>query len=130
MTRESTLHGLYMQALAALRTGRSADAITLLDSLLALEPDYKDAADRRDAARRSQRSATSYERGRAAQAAGNWGSAVVEYTAITDAEPDYRDVPKRLADCTKRQQVASLLRNCACTPAPASGRRSSPSATS
>ena len=107
VTRESTLHGLYMQALAAMRTGRHADAITLLDSLLALEPDYKDAADRRDAARRSQRSAASYERGRAAEAAGNWASAVVEYTAIT--EPDYRDASKRLADCTKHQQVASLL---------------------
>ena len=109
MTRESTLHGLYMQALAAMRTGRPADAITLLDSLLALDPDYKDAADRRDAARRSQRSAANYERGGAAEAAGNWASAVAEYTAITDIEPDYRDVPKRLADCTKHQQTTSLL---------------------
>jgi tetratricopeptide (TPR) repeat protein len=109
MTHESTLHGLYMQALAAMRTGRPADAITLLDSLLALEPDYKDAADRRDAARRNQRSAASYERGRAAEAAGNWASAVAEYTAITDTEPDYRDVSKRLADCTKHQQTTSLL---------------------
>jgi tetratricopeptide (TPR) repeat protein len=109
VSRESTLHGLYMQALAAMRTGRHAEAVTLLDSLLALEPNYRDAADRRDAARRSQRSATSYQRGRAAEAAGNWGSAVVEYTAVTDAEPDYRDVSKRRADCTARQQIASLL---------------------
>jgi tetratricopeptide (TPR) repeat protein len=109
MTRESTLHGLYMQALAAMRVGRPADAITLLDSLLALDPDYRDAADRRDASRRSQRSAANYERGRAAEAAGNWASAVAEYTAITDAEPDYRDVSKRLADCTKHQQIAGLL---------------------
>ena len=108
VARESALHGLYMQALAAMRTGRHAEAITLLDSLLALEPNYRDAADRRNAARRSQRSATSYERGRAAEAAGNWGSAVVEYTAITDTEPGYRDVSKRLADCTTRQQVAGL----------------------
>ena len=99
---------LYMQALAAMRTERYADAITLLDSLLALEPSYRDAADRRDAARRSQRSATCYERGRAAEAAGNWASAVAEYTAIIDSEPDYRDASKRLADCTRRQQVASL----------------------
>ena len=108
VARESTLHGLYMQALAAMRTGRHADAMTLLDSLLALEPNYRDAADRRDAARRSQRSATSYQRGRAAEAAGNWGSAIAEYTAITDTEPGYRDVSKRLADCTTRQQIASL----------------------
>ena len=104
--RESTLNGLYMQALAAIRTGRDADAITLLDSLLALEPDYKDAADRRDAARRSQQSAASYERGRSAEDAGNWAAAVAEYTAI--AEPDYRDVSQRLADCTRRQQIANL----------------------
>ncbi len=106
VARESTVHEMYMQALAAMRTGRHGDAIPLLDSLLALEPNYRDAADQRDAARRSQRSATSYQRGRAAEAAGNWGSAIAEYTAIT--EPGYRDVPKRLADCTARQQIASL----------------------
>ena len=108
VAHESTLHGLYMQALAAMRTERYADAITLLDSLLALEPSYRDAADRRDAARRSQRSAECYQRGRAAEAAGNWASAVAEYTATIDTEPDYRDASKRLADCTRRQQVASL----------------------
>ena len=106
VARESTLHELYVQALAAMRTGRHTDAIPLLDSLLALEPNYRDAADQRDAARRSQRSATSYQRGRAAEAAGNWGSAIAEYTAIT--EPGYRDVSKRLADCTARRQIASL----------------------
>src|SRR5271166_4482205 len=104
---ESTLHEMYMQALAAMRTGRHTDAIPLLDSLLALEPNYRDAADQRDAARRTQRSATNYQRGRAAEAAGNWGSAITEYTAIN--EPAYRDVSKRLADCTAQQQIASLL---------------------
>jgi hypothetical protein len=103
---ESTLQGLYMQALAAMRTGRHADALTLFDSLLTLEPDYRDAADRRDAARSSHQSAASYERGRAAEAVGNWAAAVAEYAAIT--EPDYRDVSQRLADNTRRQQIASL----------------------
>ena len=107
VARESALHQLYIQALAAMRTGRHTDAIPLLDSLLALEPNYRDAADQRDAARRSQRSATSYRQGCAAEAAGNWGSAIAEYTAIT--EPGYRDVSKRLADCTARQRSASLL---------------------
>src|SRR5215470_112051 len=109
VARESTLNGLYMQALAAMRTGRHADAITLLDSLLALEPHYRDAADRRDVARLRQRSAASYQRGRAAEAAGDWASAVAEYTAITKSEPDYRDASQRLADCTRNQQIASLL---------------------
>jgi tetratricopeptide (TPR) repeat protein len=108
VAHESTLHGLYMQALAAIRTERYADAITLLDSLLALEPDYRDAADRRDATRRSQRSAESYQRGRVAEAAEDWASAVAEYTATIDSEPDYLDASKRLADCTRRQQAASL----------------------
>jgi len=108
VARESTLHGLYMQALAAMRTGRHADAVTLLDSLLALEPNYRDAAARRDAARRSQRAEASYQRGRAAEAAGNWDSAMAEYSAITDTEPGYRDVSKRLADCTLRQRIAGL----------------------
>ena len=107
--RESTLRGLYMQALAAMRTGRHAEAITLLDSLLALDPDYEDAVERRDTARRRQRLAASYERGLAAEAAGDWASAIVEYTAITDTESDYHDASQRLADCTSRQQVANLL---------------------
>jgi tetratricopeptide (TPR) repeat protein len=107
--RESTLRGLYMQALAAMRTGRHAEAITLFDSLLALDPNYEDAVERRDTARRRQRLAASYERGLAAEAAGDWPSAIVEYTAITDTESDYRDAAQRLANCTRRQQVASLL---------------------
>jgi hypothetical protein len=98
-----------MQALAAMRTGRHAEAITLLDSLLALDPNYEDAVERRDTARRSQRLAASYDRGVAAEAAGDLASAIVEYTAITDTESDYRDASERLADCTNRQQVASLL---------------------
>src|SRR5215471_9500531 len=77
--RESTLRGLYVQALAAIRTGRDAEAIALLDSLLALEPDYEDAAERRDTARRSQRLAAGYERGLAAEAAENWAAAISEY---------------------------------------------------
>ena len=107
--QESTLRGLYMQALAAMRTGRHAEAITLLDSLLALDPDYEDAAERRDTARRRQRVTASYERGLAAEAAGDWASATAEYTAIIEIEPDHRDAAQRLADCTRRQQVASLL---------------------
>lgn len=107
--QESTARGLYMQALAAMRTGRHAEAITLLDSLLALDPDYEDAAERRDTARRRQRLAASYERGLAAEAAGDWASAAAEYTAVIDIEPDHRDASQRLADCTRRQQVASLL---------------------
>src|SRR5215470_5183592 len=106
--RGSTLNGLYMQALAAMRTGRPADAITLLDSLLALEPGYKDAAQRRDAARITQRSAASYQRGRAAEDAGNWETTVAEYTVVTDTDPDYRDASARLAHCGKHQQIVRL----------------------
>jgi hypothetical protein len=103
---EPTLQRLYIQALAAMRTGRHADAITLLDSLLALDPSYRDAADQRDAARRNQHSATCYQRARAAEAVGNWDSAIAEYAAIT--EPGYRDVAKRLAHCTAQRQIAGL----------------------
>ena len=92
-----------------MRTGRHAEAITLLDSLLALDPNYEDAVERRDTARRRQRLAASYERGLAAEAAGDWASATVEYSAITNTESDYRDASQRLADCTRRQQVTSLL---------------------
>jgi len=59
--------------------------------------------------RASQRSAASYQRGRSAEAAENWDSAITEYTAVTETDPDYLDAAKRLADCTTHQKIASLL---------------------
>jgi TIR domain len=59
--------------------------------------------------RASQRSAASYQRGRSAEAAENWDSAITEYTAVTETDPDYLDAGKRLADCTTHQKIASLL---------------------
>jgi hypothetical protein len=59
--------------------------------------------------RASQRSAASYQRGRSAEAGENWDSAITEYTAVTETDPDYLDAAKRLADCTTHQKIANLL---------------------
>src|SRR5512142_3220333 len=82
VAREATLYGLYVQALAALRTDRHEQAITLLDSLLTLDPTYRDAAARRDAARQAHRLATGYQRAQAAEGAGDWTAAARYYAEI------------------------------------------------
>ena len=49
-----------MQALAAARKERYDEAVALLDSLITLDPDYRDATELRDRVRRSQRLETAY----------------------------------------------------------------------
>ena len=52
--RAATLLGLYTQAQAELRLGHDAEAAVLLDQLVALDPDYRDAVELRDATLRRQ----------------------------------------------------------------------------
>jgi len=105
---EATRYGLYVQALAALRTDRYDEAISLLDSLLTLDPGYRDAAARRDAARRAHRLATDYQRARAAEDAGDWPTACTHYQQITEIDPGYRDVTARRDTCRRAQEIGSL----------------------
>jgi tetratricopeptide (TPR) repeat protein len=106
--QEAALHGLYVQALAALRTGRDDEAVVLLDSVLALRPGYRDARARRDTARRQLQLANAYKRARAAEDAGNWEDATREYDVVTEIDPHYRDASERRSECHLRQQIASL----------------------
>ena len=105
---QAALHALYVQALAALRTDRPDEAIALLESVLTIDPGYRDARDRRDAARRAQRLAAAYERAETAERAGDWDAAAREYESTLEIEPSYRDTAERLARCRRQQQIASL----------------------
>lgn len=59
---EAAKYGLYVQALAALRKGKYDEAVTLLDSLVALDPTYRDASERRDRLRQEQGVSEQYEK--------------------------------------------------------------------
>ncbi|MGE5764665.1 MAG: CHAT domain-containing protein [Mycobacterium leprae] len=105
---EAAMHGLYVQALAALRADDPDEAIALLDSLLILDPNYRDAKRRREVARRAQQLAFGYQRARTAEDAGNWDRAAREYTEILREDPDYRDAAERRNQCHARQRVPTL----------------------
>jgi hypothetical protein len=106
--RDATVYGLYVQALAALRTQRYADAVGLLDSLLTLEPDYRDAAVRRDAARQALRLTDHYQQARDAEDAEDWGAAIAAYEAVVAIEEHYSDASARLDSCRRRDEISSL----------------------
>jgi Tol biopolymer transport system component len=54
------------------------------------------------------RLATRYEQGRRAGQEQDWLSAVAHYQAVSDAQPEYRDVAARLAEASRRRDIATL----------------------
>ena len=110
-TREDTLHGLYTQAVDAAHDQRHADAIALFDRLLSLEPHYRDAAALRDAAHQTHRAAGSYQRARAAEAVGDWDTAIRAYQAVAAIDPGYRDTTARRDACQRARHITGLQDN-------------------
>ena len=108
ISQEAARYGLYVQALAALRKERYDEALALLDSLITLDPTYRDAAQRRDAARQAQRLESRYAEALAAEAAEDWDDAARGYRAILDADPGFRDARERHDRCQQRVDVSSL----------------------
>jgi hypothetical protein len=76
--REVTLHGLYVQGLAELRSGRIDNAIALFDSALALDSSYRPAAEQRDRAVRTRRARSWYALAGDAERSGDWGLVSLE----------------------------------------------------
>ena len=91
IAQEAAKHGLYAQARAAARKERYDEAVALLDSLVTLDPTYRDAAEMRDRVRRDQRLVTTYAEARAAEKAGDLEAARRRYRSIIDADPDHQD---------------------------------------
>jgi len=54
------------------------------------------------------RLAARYVQGRRAEQEQDWSSAVAHYQAVTDAQPEYRDVGARLGECSRRRDIATL----------------------
>ena len=49
-----------------------------------------------------------YEQGRRAEQEQDWPSAAAHYQAVSDAQPKYRDVAARLAEVSRRRDIAAL----------------------
>jgi len=62
ISNEAAKYGLYVQSLAALRKGKYDEAAALLDSLITLDPTYRDASERRDRLRQEQAVSQQYEK--------------------------------------------------------------------
>ena len=99
---------MYVKARAELRADHYETAIGLLDDLLRLSPDYRDAVALRDNAIRQRDLADWYQRAIEAQASGDWSSAVRLYADILGTEPGYRDATERHQECEKAQRIADL----------------------
>lgn len=107
-SHEATKYGLYVQALAAARKERYDEAVALLDSLVTLDPTYRDAADLRDRLRREQRLELEYAAARTAEDQGAWDVARRGYHAVISVNPDHRDALARHDACQRRLDIASL----------------------
>jgi tetratricopeptide (TPR) repeat protein len=108
ISREAAKYGLYVQALAAARNEEFDDAVALLDSVITLDPTYRDAAGRRERIRREQHLGVEYAEARAAEDTGDWEAARRGYAAVADLDPDYRDALARRDACERRLRVSSL----------------------
>jgi hypothetical protein len=106
--RQAEKRVLYIQARAEMRIENFDDAISLLDDLLVLDPDYPEAATLRNTAQRGRHLANTYASAIAAEDAGDWTAAVRGYGEILQSEPAYRDAATRKEACEARQQVADL----------------------
>ncbi len=54
------------------------------------------------------RLAACYAQGRRAEQEQDWSSAVAHYQAVSDAQPEYRDVAARLGESSRRRDIAAL----------------------
>ncbi|GAA3688414.1 hypothetical protein GCM10023081_27190 [Arthrobacter ginkgonis] len=98
---------LYDRAGAALQVNQYGTAIELLDSLLAEEPGFRDAAALRETAGHRQQLASVYRRAQAAESAGDWVTAIRGYT-LAQADPAFADAGTARRRCETRQRVAEL----------------------
>src|SRR5262249_9563230 len=106
--RTAAVRALDQQAMAGFRSGRYDKALHLFDSLVTLDPDYADAAERREACRLRQRVNDAYKAAATAEQAGDWAAAIRGYTAVLDLEPGHGDAARRREDCWRRQHIADL----------------------
>ncbi len=99
---------LYDQALGYYYTDQWGPAIQALQEILALQPDYEDAANKLTAATRQQTLMENYTAGQHAYQAGAWAEAVHWLEAVVTLEPGYHDAGTLLAEARRRHNLAEL----------------------
>ncbi|MFF8407487.1 CHAT domain-containing protein [Streptomyces sp. NPDC015684] len=102
------LRALYVRAAAELRVGRHSRAVALLDDLLALAPDNREAVQLRETAVRQRRLAGLYQQATDAEATGDWATAIGMYTEVLRIDEEYGDAASRVNWCRSRQHAADL----------------------
>ncbi len=99
---------LYDQALGAYYTDQWAQAIQLFRAIIALQPNYEDAANKLADATRQQTLLDHYTAGQRACQAGAWADAITELEAVVALAPDYRDAAALLANARQQYELAEL----------------------
>ena len=108
ISHEAAAYGLYVQAMAAARKERYDEAEALLDSLITLDPSYRDATDLRSRMRRKQRLEAEYAAARAAEDDGDWQAARRGYRSVIDIDRDHLDALSRHDAAERHVSVANL----------------------
>src|SRR4051812_32448615 len=108
ISTEAAKYGLYVQALAAVRKERYDEAAALLDSLITLDANYRDATDLRGRVRQEQRLGSTYDKALAAEEAGDFEAARRGFRSVIDVDPDHRDAQSRHDAAERRLTLASL----------------------
>ena len=106
-SRQAQLHALYVQASAELRAKHYGLALELLEDLLTLDPDYREAAALRLSAVQLQERAEAYELAVEAEEAEDWSTAISEFSKLQD-DPAFADAAARKERAEKRQRIADL----------------------
>jgi tetratricopeptide (TPR) repeat protein len=100
---------LYQQGMSHFRAARYRDAVTLFDSLLSIEPGYRDAETRRNTAATRQQAKDAYDEALQAEETGRWDAAVRGYDETLRLQPDHPDARARRDRCQRQQLVEDLL---------------------
>jgi tetratricopeptide (TPR) repeat protein len=107
--RQAGAGALYQQAMSHFRAGRFRDAIALFDSLLSLQPGYRDAEARRDTAATRQQAKDAYDAAREAEDKRDWDTAVQGYAEALRLEPVHADALARQKRCEHERVVGDLF---------------------
>lgn len=101
------LRALYVQAKAEMRARRHELAVELLDDLLILQPDYREAVELRAVAVERAEASRAYQAARAAQDAEDWRAAAEGFAGL-ESDRDFPDAAARRQDSDRRQRIADL----------------------
>jgi WD40 repeat protein len=97
--RRSRIDVLYREAEAAIAAENWTAAIAQLQVLLALEPNYIEAATSLKLAEEQQSVAALYASGQQHLEAGDWHAALADFQRVQESNGDYKDVSARIAKC-------------------------------